>query len=531
LRVLVLGFDALAPELVFSWARAGMLPSFEKLLREGVWGWLESVPNANSAAAWSSFATGLEPGKHNIFGSRVIVPGTYYVQDLNGSHRLGAPFWRRLGNLGYRTGVVNVPMTYPVEPLAGFAVAGRDAPTHRSLGFSYPPAFFGGISRRMQHSYCIEAKIDQLATRGQQDKAARAILDCLEARCEFVLCALEEEVPEFLLVVFTAADVAQHLFFGHYDPQASAPQISESDNPANFVQQVYRQLDETIAKLTRRIAPDVVIIIAGLETESNKQDRHLFQWLRNVGLLYTLSGQGSPWSRLDNLLANAGTVFQKRPASAEPVPMLARVDWARTRAYCAGTGGIYINLQGREPQGSVPESQYESLGLEIIEQLYEIVDPITKASAIKDAVMSRDAYDIPIACRVPDIVIQWRKKWVLEITETSISASKPVQESLPLENGWSRSFFLAAGTGIQKGKQVRSSRITDFAPTLLHLFGDTVPDCMDGRVVADIFSPEWMAMHPVVTGERVVGQDSEENPMMDDTALVEERLRNLGYIQ
>jgi predicted AlkP superfamily phosphohydrolase/phosphomutase len=506
-----------------------MLPALKSLSEKGVWGWLESAPNANSAAAWSSFITGLEPSKHGIFGFKTVVPGTYHVRDLNGSHRLGTPLWHRLGNLGYRTGMVNVPMTYPTKPLAGFAVAGRDAPSPRSSDFSYPPAFFSKTSRKMQHSYCIEARIDQLATRGQWDKAPHdAILECLEARQEFVLRALEEEVPEFLLAVFTAADVAQHLISGNCNPQAPMPQILGT-NAMSLIQQVYCHLDETLAKLTKRIAPDVVIMIAGPGTGCNKQDDYLFDWLRNAGLLCTLPEKESPRSRLGDFLANVGTAFQKRPTGTKSVPMLTRVNWASTRAYCAGTGGIHINLQGRDPQGSVPKSQYESLGLEIIGQLHESVDPITKAPVVEDAVMSRNVYNIPLECRVPDIMIRWRRDWVLEKRETA--NSKLLHGSLsPTENGWAQSFFLVAGTGIRKGAQVRSVRMADLAPTLLHLFEDTIPDCIDGRVVIDIFDPEWIATHPVVAEERIVSEDL-GSPMLDDTTLVEERLRNLGYIQ
>ena len=66
-RLLVLGLDGATFDLMLPWAKDGTLPTFSKVLGEGVWGYLDSVPNMNTAPAWTTFMTGKNPGKHGVF--------------------------------------------------------------------------------------------------------------------------------------------------------------------------------------------------------------------------------------------------------------------------------------------------------------------------------------------------------------------------------------------------------------------------------------------------------------------------------
>jgi len=529
MKALVVGLGAFTPELTFPWAQEGTLPALGRLLEEGVWGRLESVPNMNSASAWNSFATGLEPGRHGVFHFTEIVPGTYYERNLNASHRRGKPFWGRLSDLGHRVGVINVPMTYPAEPVAGFMVAGRGAPSPQSQGFSYPAGFFDGIANKMQRAYCIEAEAHRLAAQAQWDEAARVILDSLEARREFVLRASDAEVPDLLMVVFTAADVAQHLFWRYLNPQAFGLEVSESEELGSVVQRVYRRLDDVLAELVERTAPEAVVVLSERGAGFNQRGGdYLFAWLQSMGLLHTQDKSRG----IRRWLARARAGDDRCPPGTRPIQMLAPVDWSRTQAYCVGTDDIHINLRGREPQGIVSESQYESLCQKIIERLLETVDPVTKMPVVEIAAMSREVYEGPFAHRSPDIMIRWRTEQVLNGLETPGCAPVLAQD-IPLITGSHRpqGVFLAAGMGIRKAAEIRGARITDVAPTLLHFFGDGVPISMDGRVLVEIFEPEWMAMHPVIVEERATGGAEEGTAMLDDdVTLVEERLRGLGYI-
>ena len=66
-RVLVIGLDGATLDLIEPWARGGYLPNLAQFLELGSSGVLRSTVPPVSPAAWSSFMTGKNPGKHGIF--------------------------------------------------------------------------------------------------------------------------------------------------------------------------------------------------------------------------------------------------------------------------------------------------------------------------------------------------------------------------------------------------------------------------------------------------------------------------------
>ena len=141
-RVIVLGFDGLDPELSDQWMADGTLPNFARLAREGHYQTLPTTNPAQSPVAWSSFATGLNPGEHGIFDflrrntdnyapeysiSYVDQPETvlrafgYQLpldEGATRSRRVGTPFWISAEREGYPSSVLRVPVTYPAEPIS-----------------------------------------------------------------------------------------------------------------------------------------------------------------------------------------------------------------------------------------------------------------------------------------------------------------------------------------------------------------------------------------------------------------------------
>lgn len=108
-KALVVGLDGATLDLIEPWVEAGQLPTFARLMQAGSWGRLRTVPNTDTAPAWSSFATGLNPAER-------------------GARRRGQTFWERANEAGYRPIVINVPFSYPANPLNGVMVSGIDAP-------------------------------------------------------------------------------------------------------------------------------------------------------------------------------------------------------------------------------------------------------------------------------------------------------------------------------------------------------------------------------------------------------------------
>jgi predicted AlkP superfamily phosphohydrolase/phosphomutase len=181
-RLVILGFDGLDPDLVARYLEAGKLPAMARLVARGGLYRLETTLSPESPTAWASFATGVNPGKHNIFDFLVRDTATY-LPDLGMVHREpprflfgyfpirpprvksirgGTSFWVTAGRAGIRTSVLTVPVTYPPEEVPnGELLSGLPLPDIRgTMGTFYYFATdlsryeegnteFGGILKRL----------------------------------------------------------------------------------------------------------------------------------------------------------------------------------------------------------------------------------------------------------------------------------------------------------------------------------------------------------------------------------------------
>src|SRR5262245_40694220 len=158
-KVLVMGFDGMDPTLARKFMDEGKLPNLKRLAEQGSFAPLQSSQPSESPTAWSSFATGANPGKHNIYDFVVRDINTYLPdvgmkkkeppeyrwglveikprKDI--SLRGGTSFWLHAGRDGVQSIVLTVPMTWPPESIEhGEMLAGLPLPDMRdTIGTFY----------------------------------------------------------------------------------------------------------------------------------------------------------------------------------------------------------------------------------------------------------------------------------------------------------------------------------------------------------------------------------------------------------
>ncbi|MHC5034467.1 MAG: alkaline phosphatase family protein, partial [Planctomycetota bacterium] len=115
-KVMIIGLDAVTLELIRPWAEEGRLPNLARFLDEGASGPLRSTLPPGSPAAWSTFATGMNPGGHGVLGFYQLHADSYEPRLMNASSRAGTTFWEVAGQHGVRGGVLNLPFTFPPRP-------------------------------------------------------------------------------------------------------------------------------------------------------------------------------------------------------------------------------------------------------------------------------------------------------------------------------------------------------------------------------------------------------------------------------
>ena len=154
-RVIVVGLDGMEPTLAEDYLKRGLLPNLQRLSSEGCYSHLKTSFPAISPVAWSSFSTGCQPGRHNIFDFLDRDPRSY-LPVLSSAHiggprrilklgkfriplskpdirlmRKSKPFWTILGEYGLWSTVLRVPITFPPERFYGAQLSAMCVPDLR----------------------------------------------------------------------------------------------------------------------------------------------------------------------------------------------------------------------------------------------------------------------------------------------------------------------------------------------------------------------------------------------------------------
>ncbi len=151
-KVIFLGLDGLDPKLTERWMEEGKLPNLSRLRSSGSYHRLRTTCPPLSPVAWSTFATGVNPGRHNIFDFlnrdlRNYAPelSSAKVSLLKGSVQIGPwrlntsrfvvelrrksePFWKILGRNGISSTILRIPITFPPEPFHGRLLSAMSTP-------------------------------------------------------------------------------------------------------------------------------------------------------------------------------------------------------------------------------------------------------------------------------------------------------------------------------------------------------------------------------------------------------------------
>lgn len=563
-RLLILGYDGTSPDLLARWVAEGHLPTIKHLIDNGAYGELRSVPNTVSPCAWSSFNTGKNAGKHGIYRFTERDFSSYRYKFVNGAYRKSETFWKMLcGMDSERTGcVMNIPMTYPAEEMNGCWISGFDAPGSESKGFSYPESLIQELNEN-NGSYQILRDFGSLLRKDADwAKTAEYMLDTMESRYRHADYLMDKYDWDLFAVVFMETDHAHHFFWKFLDPKHPDYREEDAARYGDTILRIYKRMDDITRRFIEKYPEATVMLASDHGGAINTRGGSLMaDWLESIGLLQREDNatSGSPVKMIKRGiggLARFGFRVANRHLSpeakfrlirmmpgirekVESAVRLGNIDWSRTKTYCDGTqDDIWINLDGRDPLGVVPESEYDKLCDFICDELKDAVD-VKTGIPIVDEVFRRDqVYSGDYVDRAADISIRWAIDTVVTGIKTKSSPDnlRPVEWNWPADvpNGGHRieGVFIALGPNITKGIKLEGADITDVAPTVLHHFGEEIPEDFDGKVLEEIFTEEFLRDNPPrYGGESTPGVDRRSDIYSEeDDAVIEQRLKDLGYL-
>ena len=610
-KVIFLGLDGLDPRLAERFMAEGKLPNLSRLKEQGSYTRLRTTFPALSPVAWSTFATGVNPAKHNIFdflnrnmksyvpelaGAKVYPPdrvlklGRLRIP-FSGSQvemrRKSVPFWTLLGKQYIGSTIIRVPISFPPDKFNGRQLSAMSTPDLRGTqgsfsqfttrvgeatfesgsryplkrtagGFegslegpedilhdnggplaipfririqgngpvldiqdaSYPltsgrytpwvklkfKAALGikvnGIARFLvtetephfslytspiqidpekpalpiSHPSYYAAYLAKLlgtySTLGMAEDTwalNEGVIDdgefleqtylLMEEREAMFRNALEKTRRGVVACVFDTSDRVQHMFYRYLSGDAD-----RASPYSRTIEDLYQRVDKLVGLALEHADPDtVVFVLSDHGFTSFRRGINLNAWLRDNGYL-----------ELESDATESGRYFKG-------------VDWGRTRAYTLGLGGLYLNLKGREAQGTVKSgAEAETLKQELIRKLTNLKDEEQNAISIRNVYASSALYRGPYLPEAPDLIIGYndgyRTSWDAAVGKVTARVFEDNRKA------WSGDHsvdpVLVPGVLFSNRKiEAEDPGIEDMAPTALELFGVERPAWMEGRSV------------------------------------------------
>ncbi len=566
-KIFGIGLDGATFDLIDPWIEQGELPVLASLLKRGVRGKLESTVPPMSPQAWTSFMTGKNPGKHGIYDFIQCKPNSYDLFFCNAATRKAKSLWKILSEADKAVGAINVPMTYPPEPVNGFIVSGMEAPGVHSE-FTYPPDLYKEMKKALGE-YDMHG---DYWTRAAPEEYLDRVMKTIDNQSDAIKYLMKRGDWDLFFAVFGSTDRVQHFFWKFIDPTHPCHDPGANKVLKDSVLGVYRKIDVHIGEYLEMLPQDTTIFIMSDHGAGPfHKIVYLDKWLRQQGYLkYRDSIEGPSVSRMifgasrrayvglrkflprtvKDVLKSAMPEMRRK---IESHLIMAPIDWERTDAFYVGIEStrIFINQKGRFPQGKIePGPECERLRDEIIAKLKELKDPDTGEPVVEHAYKGEEIYWGNSISGAPDILVLWkddryitRKSYGIEGDSDSDAVIDDnlrfgeIGELMSLEQtGTHRPYgiFNIQGEGIRKECELEGAEIIDLAPTLLYLLGLPVPSDMDGKVLEDAITPEYLSAHPIRKTEAdgtEGGGPGESEYSEEDAKQIEERLRGLGYIE
>jgi len=498
MKVIVIGLDAATLDLIEPWAREGKLSNFANLMEEGSWGVLKSTYPFVTPTAWASFVTGVNPGKHGIFGFTNASPDNPTSLGLPRiSHRyMGVPpIWDILCKYGKKVCLVNFPFAFPPTPVNGIMTSGMGTPSVQSE-FVYPKELKNEILE----------KFDFLPDYGAEVyKSKEAFCEIhdrnLEEMLKLSIYMLNKDSWDFYMCVLMEIDHVQHMFWADMDENHPLHDEKNADKYKNKILEYYKKFDNFLGEVIKYVSNDTVLIICSDHGAGPSYKRMaLNAWLMREGYLKLKEGgmfkkvlrkilfrAGFDTEKIKRILhklnlskyVHSSPIFLRELIPSKETKMW-DIDWKNTKAYVIQSyGQICIN------RSVVSEREYDAVTEEIIRKLYELKDPNTGESIVKRVYKKEDIYSGPHISKAPDIYITLKDETceIVRFSEDGEIFTSPYLSGTHKENG----VFFVYGRGIRKGLKLENASIYDIFPTILHIMGIPIPKYVDGRVLNEIF--------------------------------------------
>jgi predicted AlkP superfamily phosphohydrolase/phosphomutase len=450
---MIIGLDCAEPSLLLDRWR-GELPVLSGLMEKGAYGALTSVVPPITVPAWSCMMASRTPGDLGIYGFRNRADHSYDALFIANSTAIKEPrLWDYATRAGKPSIVLGVPGTYPPRPLNGVMVGCFLTPTIESA-YTFPPM----LKREIQQvvgEYVLDVRDFRTE---DKDYLLRQVYEMTDRRFALAEHLLSSRPWELFVMVEMGVDRMYHGFWKLMDPEHRKHE--PGNRFQNAILDYHKHVDKLMGRVLSHADEDTALFVVS-DHGGKRMDGgiRINEWLRREGLLSTLTDPG------------------------EAVPLReAGIDWSRTTAW--GEGGyysrIFLNVEGREPEGTVPPADYERVRDDLARRIAAIPDEI--GDPLGTRVFKPDEVYPQVSGVAPDLIVHfgdllWRSVGTVggdEGVHTFENDTGPDDA-----NHAQQGLFVLTAPGVASGRR-EGAHLLDVAPTALELMGLDVPASMRG---------------------------------------------------
>lgn len=288
-KLLLVAMDGLEWRVALPLVQAGQLPTFEKLMREGMYGKLETLTPTASAMIWTSVATGKLPAKHGILGNMLEDADGNEIRTFNSTDRTTKAVWNIYSDYGRRVHCIGWWKTYPVEEISGVMVAQmntlfsfdgvqtgvfRGLDKARQLKQVHPAGLKDSVISDVE---AVTENLDRIeeSVFGRSGQPPTELGARLWEKIHWVVAldTIHHRIAENLLrsgnpfdltmVYFRGADVISHNFWRFAFPETfrNPPTAAELAELGGLLPSYYRRLDALLASLLEASGPGTTVLV------------------------------------------------------------------------------------------------------------------------------------------------------------------------------------------------------------------------------------------------------------------------------
>lgn len=515
-KIIVIGIDGADNAMLDSLLREGKLPNIKKIAEPGCRANLKSTLPPLTIPAWPAMFSGKDSMRLDAFDF-FRIESDYKLSYLSSRNWQKDMFWKICGDAGLKCALIDVPGTNPAYPVNGMLFSSSFGNIE-----AFPPYLEKEPAYRRFKKSVGEFK-KALTDKGIIEASGRELTES----ANLARFALGKDWDIFVWVI-RLADVSMH--------RGGRPQIKEA----------YSVIDGEISFLVDYAEENgcALFITSDHGCAETSKSLNINAFLEQLGQLkfrHSLYNIAARSQKTSGRLKAPALFFyrlarniKKIPAPSSPELIRRNIDFKKSRAFCLaeichGSPGIWINSSDNFKGGIVAG----------VREKYSLIEGLAeKFLSLKDETGMRPVREIILKRDLSGCASRHMPDMFLLLNEGYSPGTGPHKEIISAKHKFihgQNGILIASGPQIiSSGGGIENAEITDIAPTIMHLLGQSIPEGLNGRVLYEIFRRSSSLFNNKARYHKPV--ESKQSGSRDyileekEERVIRERLKKLGYL-